>query len=100
MAVYYPMCAVYVIVFFPLYSYFAAGKLGISRMVKNIFNPAVTAFATQSSVATLPVNMEACKKIGVPEDISNIVLPMGATMHMDGSVLSAITKIAFLYGIF
>lgn len=77
MAVYYPMCAVYVIVFFPLYSYFAAGKLGISRMVKNIFNPAVTAFATQSSVATLPVNMEACKKIGVPEDISNIVLPMG-----------------------
>ena len=44
--------------------------------------------------------MEACRKIGVPEDISNIVLPMGATMHMDGSVLSAITKIAFLFGIF
>lgn len=100
MLVYYPMCAVYVVVFFPLYSYFAAGKLGVNRMLKNIFNPAVTAFATQSSVATLPVNMEACKKIGVPEDISNIVLPMGATMHMDGSVLSSITKIAFLFGIF
>ncbi len=100
MLIYYPMCAVYVLVCFPLYSYFAAGKLGISRMVKNIFNPAVTAFATQSSVATLPVNMEACKKIGVPEDISNIVLPMGTTMHMDGSVLSSITKIAFLFGIF
>ena len=38
--------------------------------------------------------------MGVPQDISNIVLPMGATMHMDGSVLSAITKIAFLYGVF
>lgn len=100
MLIYYPMCLVYGLVFFPLYSYFAAGKLGMSRMAKNIFNPAVTAFATQSSVATLPVNMEACKKIGVPEDISNIVLPMGATMHMDGSVLSAITKIAFLYGVF
>ncbi|MDO5350209.1 MAG: dicarboxylate/amino acid:cation symporter [Lachnospiraceae bacterium] len=100
MLIYYPMCAVYVVVFFPMYSYFAAGKLGISRMLKHIFNPAVTAFATQSSVATLPVNMEACKKIGVPEDISNIVLPMGATMHMDGSVLSSITKIAFLFGIF
>ncbi|MCI8660703.1 MAG: dicarboxylate/amino acid:cation symporter [Lachnospiraceae bacterium] len=100
MVIYYPMCAVYVLVFFPLYSYFAGGKLGIRRMVKYIFNPAVTAFATQSSVATLPVNMEACKKIGVPEDISNIVLPMGATMHMDGSVLSSITKIAFLFGIF
>ena len=90
MLVYYPMCAVYVLIFFPLYSYFAAGKQGISRMLKHIFNPAVTAFATQSSVATLPVNMEACK----------IVLPMGATMHMDGSVLSSITKIAFLFGVF
>ena len=100
MLIYYPMCAVYAVVFFPLYSYFAAGSLGIRQMLKNIFNPAVTAFATQSSVATLPVNMEACRKIGVPEDISNIVLPLGATMHMDGSVLSAITKIAFLFGIF
>ena len=44
--------------------------------------------------------MEACDEIGVPSDISNIVLPLGCTMHMDGSVLSAITKIAFLYGIF
>lgn len=100
MLVYYPMCLVYALVFFPAYAYFAGGKLGIKKMAQNIFNPAVTAFATQSSVATLPVNMEACKKIGVPEDISNIVLPMGATMHMDGSVLSAITKIAFLFGIF
>ncbi len=100
MAIYYPMCAVYFIIFFPLYSWFAAGKQGVNRMFKNIFNPAVTAFATQSSVATLPVNMEACEKMGVPDDIYNIVLPMGATMHMDGSVLSAITKIAFLYGVF
>lgn len=100
MLVYYPMCIVYAVVCFPLYSWFAAGKLGVRRMIKHVFNPAVTAFATQSSVAALPVNMEACKKIGVPEDISNIVLPMGATMHMDGSVLSAITKIAFLYGVF
>ena len=100
MLIYYPMCLAYVVIFFPAYAYFAGGKLGVKKMVKNIFNPAVTAFATQSSVATLPVNMEACKEIGVPEDISNIVLPMGATMHMDGSVLSSITKIAFLFGVF
>ena len=100
MLVYYPMCLLYGIVFFPLYAWFAGGTRGIRAMLSNIFNPAVTAFATQSSVATLPVNKEACDKIGVPKDISNIVLPMGATMHMDGSVLSAITKIAFLYGIF
>lgn len=100
MLIYYPMCLFYAVVFFPAYAYFAGGTLGVKKMIQHIFNPAVTAFATQSSVATLPVNMEACKKIGVPEDISNIVLPMGATMHMDGSVLSSITKIAFLFGIF
>ncbi|MGN0267077.1 MAG: dicarboxylate/amino acid:cation symporter [Lachnospiraceae bacterium] len=100
MLVYYPMCLVYALVFFPLYAYFAGGKEGVRRMAKNIFSPAVTAFATQSSVATLPTNMEACNEIGVPEDISKIVLPMGATMHMDGSVLSSITKIAFLFGVF
>ncbi|GMQ59361.1 dicarboxylate/amino acid:cation symporter [Vallitalea sediminicola] len=98
--VYYPLCLIYAVVFFPLYAYLAGGKLGVKRMLKNIINPAITAFGTQSSVATLPVNMEACKKIGVSEDVSNIVLPMGATMHMDGSVLSSITKIAFLFGIF
>ena len=100
MLIYYPLCIVYGVVFFPLYAYFAGGKEGVKRMVKNILNPAVTAFATQSSVATLPTNVEACGKIGVPSDISNIVLPMGATMHMDGSVLSSITKIAFLFGVF
>lgn len=100
MLVYYPMCLVYGLVFYPLYAYFAGGKKGVRTMAAHIFKPAVTAFATQSSVATLPVNKEACDEIGVPSDISNIVLPLGATMHMDGSVLSAITKIAFLYGIF
>ncbi|MCB7318591.1 dicarboxylate/amino acid:cation symporter [Lacrimispora sp. 210928-DFI.3.58] len=100
MLVYYPMCALYFIVAFPAYAYFAGGKEGVRRMFKNILNPAVTAFATQSSIATLPVNTEACDKIGVPADIRDIVLPMGATMHMDGSVLSAIVKISFLFGIF
>lgn len=98
--IYYPMCIVYGLVFYPAYAYFAGGKLGVKKMLQNIFNPAITAFATQSSVAALPANMKSCKNIGVPEDISNIVLPMGATMHMDGSVLSAITKIAFLFGVF
>lgn len=69
-------------------------------MFAYILNPAVTAFATQSSIAALPVNSEACDKMGVPRDIRDIVLPMGATMHMDGSVLSSIVKISFLFGVF
>lgn len=100
MVVYYPLCLLYVVAFFPLYAFFAAGKLGVKRMLKYIFTSAVTAFATQSSAATLPVNKETCDKIGVPKDVSDLVLPMGCTMHMDGSVLSSITKIAFLFGVF
>ena len=100
MAVYYPLCLLYVLIFFPLYALFAGGKLGVKRMLKSIFAPAVTAFATQSSVATLPVNKEACEEIGVPKDVSDLVLPLGATAHMDGSVLSSIVKIAFLFGVF
>ena len=100
MVVYYPLCLLYVLIFFPLYALFAGGKTGVKKMLKNIFAPAVTAFATQSSVATLPVNKEACDNIGVPKDVSDLVLPLGATAHMDGSVLSSIVKIAFLFGVF
>ena len=38
--------------------------------------------------------------MGVPKDIRDIVLPIGATAHMDGSCLSAILKISFLFGIY
>ncbi|MFR2332966.1 MAG: dicarboxylate/amino acid:cation symporter [Flavonifractor plautii] len=100
MLVYYPLCALYGVIFFPLYAFLAGGRRGVAAMVKNILRPAVTAFATQSSAATIPVNKEACDSIGVPKDVSDLVLPMGCTMHMDGSVLSSIVKIAFLYGVF
>lgn len=99
MVVYYPLCLLYVAIFFPLYALFAGGKLGLKRL-KYVVTPAITAFATQSSAATLPVSKEACQNIGVPEDVSDLVLPMGCTMHMDGSVLSSIVKIAFLFGVF
>ena len=100
MVIYYPICFLYLFIMFPLYAYFAGGKLGVRRMFSNIAAPALTSFATGSSIATIPVNLEACEKIGVKRDVSEIVVPIGATMHMDGSVLSAILKISFLFGIF
>ena len=79
MLVYYPLCALYGVIFFPLYAFLAGGRRGVAAMVKNILRPAVTAFATQSSAATIPVNKEACDSIGVPKDVSDLVLPMGWT---------------------
>ena len=100
MAVYYPVTILYFFIAFTAYSYFAGGKLGVKTFFKNIISPAVTSLATQSSIATLPVNMEAARKTGVPKDIRDIVMPIGATMHMDGTCLSSILKIAFLFGIY
>ena len=51
-------------------------------------------------MATIPVNLDAAKKIGTPEDIREVVIPLGATIHMEGSCLAAIVKIAFLFGVF
>ena len=99
MAVYYPLCLVYMFTAFPLYAWISEGMEGVRRL-KYVVSPAVTAVATQSSIATLPVNLEACEKIGVPKDIREIILPIGATAHMDGTVLSSILKISFLFGIF
>lgn len=100
MAIYYPVTIAYFFIAFFFYSYFAGGMLGVKRFFKGIITPAITSLATQSSIATLPVNLDATAKMGVPKDIREIVLPMGATMHMDGSCLSAILKISFLFGLY
>lgn len=100
MIIYYPICVFYFFVAFAAYTYYAGGKLGVKTFFKRIIEPAVTSIATQSSIATLPVNLKAASRIGVPKDIREIVLPIGATMHMDGTVLSSILKISFLFGIF
>ena len=76
------------------------GKGGAKGMFRHLFKPAAVSFGTCSSVATIPTNMEAAEETGISKDISNIVLPLGATMHMDGSAMSAIIKVAFLFGIF
>ena len=98
--VYYVLCFVYMFIAFPVYARFGGGKGGAKVMFKHLFYPAVTAFGTCSSVATIPTNVEEAQETGISKDVSDIVLPMGATMHMDGSAMSAIIKVAFLFGIF
>ncbi len=98
--VYYGLSFVYMIVFFPIYAWIGGGKQGVGAMLKHIFKPAAVSFGTCSSVATIPTNMEAAADTGISKDVSNIVLPLGATMHMDGSAMAAIIKVAFLFGVF
>ena len=98
--VYYGLCFAYMFVFFPIYARFGGGKGAAKVMWKHLFKPAAVSFGTCSSVATIPTNLEAAEETGISKDISNIVLPLGATMHMDGSAMSAILKVAFLFGMF
>jgi len=98
--VYYPVAVLYFAIGFTLYAFLAGGKKGVSRFWKNILGPAATSLGTGSSVATIPVNLQAAERIGVPKDIRETIMPLGATIHMDGSCLSAMLKIAFIFGVF
>ena len=98
--IYYVICFVYMFTFFPIYARFGGGKGAVKMMFSKLFKPAAVSFGTCSSVATIPTNMEAAEETGISKDVSDIVLPLGATMHMDGSAMAAIVKVAFLFGIF
>ncbi len=98
--IYYALSFAYMFVFFPIYARFGGGKGAVKVMFSKLFKPAAVSFGTCSSVATIPTNMEAAQETGISKDVSDIVMPLGATMHMDGSAMSAIIKVAFLFGIF
>ena len=100
LAVYYPLCFIYIFTAFPLFAWFGGGKGAVGEMFRHIARPAITSLGTCSSVATIPTNMEAAEESGISKDVSEIVLPLGATMHMDGSCFSCVLKIAFLFGVF
>ena len=96
--IYYVMCFAYMLISSPIYARFGGGKGAAKVMFQHLLKPAAVSFGTCSSVATIPTNMEAADDIS--KDVSEIVLPLGATMHMDGSAMSAIIKVAFLFGMF
>jgi len=98
--IYYVISFAYMFLFFPIYARFGGGRGAVKVMFRKLFKPAAVSFGTCSSVATIPTNMEAAKETGISKDVSDIVLPLGATMHMDGSAMGAIVKVAFLFGIF
>ncbi len=64
------------------------GRLNPFRYLKGLINPAAVAFTTTSSSGTLPATIKASREIhGVSKGISSFVLPMGATINMDGTAI-------------
>jgi len=100
MFVYYPIAILYFFIAFTVYAYIAGKGIAVKRFWRNIIPPSLIALATGSSMAAIPANLQAADKIGTPKDIREVIIPIGATMHMEGSCLAAVLKIAFLFGIF
>ena len=97
---YYPLCFVYIFTAFPLFAWFGGGKGAVKTMFQHITRPAVVSLGTCSSVATIPTNLEEAAQTGISKDVAEMVIPLGATMHMDGSCFSCVLKIAFVFGVF
>ena len=100
MAVYYAACIFYFFVFFSLYAFVAGGKRAFKVFWSNNIMPSLTAVGTCSSIATIPANLAAAEKMGIPAHVRNLVIPLGAPLHKDGSSMSSILKITFLFAMF
>lgn len=94
------IAVLYYFVFFTFYAFLSGGRKGTAVFWKNAVTPTVTALATCSSAASIPVNLEFTRKMGVPKDILETVIPLGANIHKDGSVIGGVMKITFLFGLF
>ncbi|KYF81479.1 sodium:proton antiporter, partial [Sorangium cellulosum] len=100
LGLFYPIAIAYFFVAFTLYAWLAGRGRGVRAFWRNIPAPALTALATSSSMAAIPSNLEAARRAGVPDDIAEVIVPIGATIHMEGSCLSAVLKTALLFGLF
>ena len=98
--VYLLVSLIFYFVFYTLFAYMSAGKLGIRKFWRNIIPSSLTSLATCSSAASMPVNIECTKNIGVSDDIAETTISLGTSFHKDGSVIGSVFKIMFLVYLF
>ena len=98
--VYYSFSIGYFSLGFTLYAYGAGRFPAIASFWKEMLNPSLTAVGTCSSMATMPINLEAAPKMGVPHEVCAVVIPVGAALHKDGSVIGGVLKILFAMSLF
>ncbi len=98
--IYTVVAILFYIIVYTIYALIAGGKRGVVTFWKNIIPATVTALATCSSAASIPVNTEASKKMGVSDDIAETMIPLGTSFHKDGSIIGSVFKIMFLVCLF
>jgi len=93
--------AVQTFVVYPLLLKLLGRDVPLGNFLRELRPAQLVAFTTSSSAATLPVTMESCENVGAPKSVTSFVLPLGATINMDGTALYqgvAAVFIAQVYG--
>lgn len=85
---------------YSVYAFLSAGVKGFKNYWKNILPPTLTALSTCSSAASIPSNTMCAKKIGVKNDVADMVVPLGTSFHKDGPIVGSAFKIMFLVYLF
>lgn len=99
LAFYYIFGLVFFFVVFSFYALLANGRKGMKDYWRANITPSLTALSTCSSLATLPANLLAARKMGIPNYISSVVIPLGNTLYKNGSSISSILKIYVAFAI-
>ena len=98
--IYIVVSILYFLIFYTLYAYIAKGKEGVKNFYRHILPSFTCSLATQSSLASLPTNLETAAEMRIDDNVSKVSLPLGATVHMEGSAMGSILKIFFLFSVF
>jgi Na+/H+-dicarboxylate symporter len=92
--------AVQTFVVYPILLKSFARDVPLGRFLRELRPAQLVAFTTSSSAATLPVTMESCENVGAPKSVTSFVLPLGATINMDGTALYQGVAAVFIAQVF
>jgi len=76
------------------------GGMSPIKFLKEMKEPMAFVFATCSSVANIPVNLRAAKRLGIDDDTANFVIPLGAVVNMNGTAIYQAVAVIFTAQIF
>lgn len=96
----YVACIVYLVVVQAGIVVGVFGKISPLRFLKEMREPMAFVFATCSSVANIPINLRAAKRLGVDDDTANFVVPLGAVINMNGTAIYQAVAVIFTAQIF
>ena len=91
----YLVMALYIVIVYGVVLVKGIGKFGIRRFFVTVLPAGLNAFGTASSSATLPISKRCADEMGVPNEISSLALPLGATINMDAVSIEMSFMIVF-----